>query len=212
MQHPNTREEKNSARLGTPAQILWLDKSQRATSRVNRKMPLHIIGIDGGLKGGIASLATEDARFEPRLTAFYMPTRAIKVSKKDRDRVDGDALRVLFESLRSAHGHPDMLYLEEAVGVRGQSAARAASFGVSVGIVEGVALALNIPVTLVKAVVWKRHPEIGLIGETKATSQALASLMFPEALREFRRAEDDGVAEAALIAFYGWLMERKRHG
>lgn len=67
--------------------------------------------------------------------------------------------------------------------------------------VAGVLAGLGTPVTYVQPAVWKRRA--GLIGASKSASRHLATATWPDHAPAFRKARDDGRAEAALIARHG---------
>lgn len=105
-------------------------------------------------------------------------------------------------------------YVEKVGGVGRQSASRSFNFGFGTGVIYGVLAANGVAPEEVTPVKWKaafglkRGP-----GETDASfkgrSRALASELFPEYAHLFKRAKDDGRAEAALIAYYGAAQLRK---
>jgi crossover junction endodeoxyribonuclease RuvC len=75
------------------------------------------------------------------------------------------------------------------------------TFGTGYGRVLGIIESNLIPLTLVPSSKWK--PEMGLRGQEKSASIALAKQMFPHIASQLARAKDDGRAEAILIAYYG---------
>jgi crossover junction endodeoxyribonuclease RuvC len=74
------------------------------------------------------------------------------------------------------------------------------AFGEGFGIVKGVLAALGIPCQLVPPAKWKR--DMGL-NQSKDGSRAKAIAKWPAHAYEFKRAKDDGKAEACLIAAWG---------
>jgi len=101
--------------------------------------------------------------------------------------------------------------LEKVGGVPGQSAHNSFKFGRSVGELVGVCLASGIVPIEIPPQVWKaklglRRAEGMTQSQNKAQSLALARSLWPEHVKSFARAKDDGNAEAALIGHY-WLEE-----
>ena len=68
------------------------------------------------------------------------------------------------------------------------------------GALKGALAWRDIPVKLVRPSIWK--PAMGLTGD-KSASRELAMQRFPAQSDLFKRAKDDGRAEAALLALYG---------
>ena len=81
----------------------------------------------------------------------------------------------------------------------GQGVVSTFNFGYNAGILLGVLEAHRLTVLKVKPNVWKCN--MGL-DRNKNTSIALAKKKFPDYSSYFKRAKDDGRAEAALIAWY----------
>jgi crossover junction endodeoxyribonuclease RuvC len=73
-------------------------------------------------------------------------------------------------------------------------------FGRSLGVVEGVLAALNVPVTYVAPATWTKA--LGKAAGKDASRQRAIEL-FPAMSEHFKRVKDDGRAEAALIAMWG---------
>lgn len=97
-------------------------------------------------------------------------------------------------------------FIEKVGSMPGQGVSSMFKFGYAAGGVRGIIAANQIAVTLVTPPVWKKFQ--GLIGFTKkaksAASRARASDLFPSQCDLFKRVKDDGRAEAALIAHYGY--------
>lgn len=161
---------------------------------------MHVIGIDGGQKGAIASIYfTEGSNFD--LSVHRMPTIHRLVGGKSRPRVDAHVVREIllkYREISERTGDCPIVFIEQPVGLPRQSAARACEFGYSVGEVAGVAVGIELPVRLVRADAWKRW--LSLLGKDKAASIDLATMLFPANAAQLTQ---DGQAEAALIAWYG---------
>lgn len=151
-----------------------------------------IIGIDPGVSGAVALV---DASAVVR----DMPTTKASRGKSALD-VHGHGLKLLLMSW--SLGQSATAYVEQ-VQSRPRQAGQFA-FGMNYGRVLGVLEALGIPIVHVPASKWK--PAMGLRGENKATSVALAAQLFPHLKDQLygpRGAPLDGRAEALLIAYYG---------
>jgi crossover junction endodeoxyribonuclease RuvC len=79
------------------------------------------------------------------------------------------------------------------------------SFGRSLGIIEGIIAAYNIPVTFVTPGVWTKG--IGR-GAGKDASRARACELYPSHQQRFARVKDDGRADAVLIG--AWWLKANR--
>lgn len=155
---------------------------------------LPILGIDPGFTGGWA-LVDQQYRL---VDAGKMPVRL----RDKRQEIDARALADIVDASKVESAWV------EIVSPRPRQAGQF-RFGVAAGAVHGVLETLGISMNLVSALSWK--PGVGLPpkgdGETtsdhKRRSRILASRLWPDHAHRFARCVDDGVAEAALIAFYG---------
>jgi len=77
------------------------------------------------------------------------------------------------------------------------------NFGRSAGIIEGVVAAMHFPSTYVTPAAWTKA-----VGRAagKDASRMRAMELFPSKADLFKRAKDDGRADAALIAY--WYITR----
>ena len=150
----------------------------------------YIIGIDIGLDGAIAVFN------DGKLVSIHdMPTLTIESNKKAKRQIAaGDLAYLLCEP------EIDHAYVERPASRPGQSVVAMFNFGRSLGVVQGVLAALQIPVTYVAPATW-----IKAIGKPagKDGSRHRAMELFPDQLDLFKRVKDDGRAEAALIATWG---------
>jgi crossover junction endodeoxyribonuclease RuvC len=153
-----------------------------------------IIGIDPGFTGAIAFLA--DTR---SLEIYDMPTHLIM----GRKQVDGEELAFLLGEIRKGRHKIQYAAVEDVSAMPEQGVTSTFRFGYSAGIVMGVLQALEIKVLRVKPSVWK--PALGLSSDKKK-SLALARKRFPQYKAYFKRAMDDGRAEAALLAHFAREM------
>lgn len=137
------------------------------------------IGIDPGKKGAFA-LIYEDGKaivhtWDERKFVFYM----IEVQ-----------------------GSPCIACLEHVSAMPGQGVTSMFTFGQNFGFIQGVLTAYGIPYELVRPQKWKK--EFSITGD-KNSSIAVCKRLFPNVslLRtEKCRKEDDGLAEALLMALY----------
>lgn len=102
--------------------------------------------------------------------------------------------------------HRVTVVIEKVNGVPGQSAPASFNFGRGFGELLGVCAGLGVKPELVPPATWKW--KMGLRHADKKASLEMARGLWPN--RDwFRRAKDDGRAEAALLGLY-WLRENQR--
>lgn len=154
-----------------------------------------ILGVDPGIKGAIALYDGTD------INVIDMPS--IKAKSRGNEIVWS---QLADDFIKSEFYMADHAYIEQVGAMPGQGVVSMFKFGYAAGGIRGIIAANQIPVTLVTPPVWKKFQ--GLIGFTKkaksAASRARASDLFPSQCDLFKRVKDDGRAEAALIAHYGY--------
>ena len=157
------------------------------------------LGIDPGLSGALAFIDT----FLPNgnVGVFDIPTHELLRNGKRKREIDIATL----DAILKANG-PDRAFLELVGAMPGQGVSSVFSFGRSVGIIEALLVAHNIPYTTVAPRVWQKA--VGLRGG-KDGARLRAQQLFPGDTHIFDRAKDDGRADAALIAYYGHNKETK---
>lgn len=163
---------------------------------------MRVLGIDPGLTGAIAAYDGE------RLAVHDMPvTVQGKRSVLDSARLLDILQRDLLSAWRGASSPVYLEHVRASARQAGQS-----EFVRGAGIIEGMVIALEHRVVLVPPPTWKL--QMGLRGprgerktDRKRRSRERAAELFPGHARLFARAKDDGRAEAALIARWGWLQE-----
>lgn len=162
-----------------------------------------ILGIDPGLSGAFAVINPTTRRI---LRAGNIPTITVTRNKKSKQTVN---LPQLLADMRAiAATYPQLYaYLELVGAMPGQGVSSMFSFGRTDGSIETAIVAAGIPYEKVTPGVWKRALECLA---DKDQTLARASVLMPESAAEwtpkrgFRTKEAcKGVAEAALIAFYG---------
>lgn len=152
----------------------------------------YTIGIDPGISGAVAILDKSGGLIE----VFDMPTVELKVGKATKRRVSPE---LLTQELRGKWEMIDAAVIEQVASSPQMGVSSAFSFGESFGIIKGVLAAMHIPVQTVPPAVWKRALKLN---SSKDGSRAKAIQLWPAQAGEFKRAKDDGRAEAALIAYW----------
>ena len=153
---------------------------------------MKIMGIDPGLKGGVALW---DGR---NLVAFEVPSLKAKSRGMELD------LAMLADLLDVLCPDVDHAFIERVSSRPQEGSASAFKFGDVSGALRGLLVGRRIPITRTTPSKWKR--EMGL-GAAKDAAMARASELFPAYVTQFygpQGGKKDGVAEAALIAWYGY--------
>jgi hypothetical protein len=146
-----------------------------------------IVGIDPGITGGLACIHS----------GKLVAVESMPVHDGRADGMGIDELLTLWE--------PDAVYVESTQPMPRNGSIASFSLGLNTGIVVGAVTANRFRLVRVKPQAWKR--KMGLIGKDKTASRGLARELFPEFGDRFKLVKHDGLAEAALIARYGVLME-----
>lgn len=90
----------------------------------------------------------------------------------------------------------------EQVGARPtQGVTSMFTFGRTLGFAHALAASADAPIHFVTPTAWKG--KLGLLNADKGASREKARTLLPALAPEFERVKDDGVAEAALLAYYG---------
>ena len=149
-----------------------------------------VIGIDPGASGAIALLVSGVL-----VSVHDMPTVTVERNKSQKRQVCPAGLSLLMQQL-SPHKA-----ICEKVGARpGQGVSSMFSFGRSVGIIEGVLAAKQIPVTFTTPQAWQKQSGAA---KGKDGSRQRVMELFPCQAHLFARVKDDGRADAVLIALMG---------
>lgn len=158
---------------------------------------LKILGVDPGLHGGWA-LLDDNANL---IDARHFPHRHNLKSSDVTLEIDLHALAAQIEAIGPTHA------IIEAVSSRPRQAG-AFKFGFNTGAVHGVMASFGVETQTVAPQVWKSVYGIKRRDDTKRQTKNEARIIaannFPEHAKLFERVKDDGVAEAALIALWGW--------
>lgn len=157
---------------------------------------LRILGVDpGSATGGFALYGMGPDDFQPELqAAFDLPT----LKSKGR----GTEIDILELRDRLAGLVWDHAYIELVQARPGEGRGSGFKFGVGCGIIQGVVVGRGKPFTRIPPGVWK--PKMGLNSD-KEFSRTRALQLFPEKSSLFRLKKSHNLAEAALIAYYGWM-------
>ena len=148
-----------------------------------------VLGMDPGLKGAIARLTDDD-----ELWIEDVPTLPCKPKGNEVN------IPVLNEIIETLSFEADHAFIEQVSSMPKQGVATTFKFGETYGAQRALVVAHGVPVTYIPPSKWK--PEIGLTKD-KNLSRTRATQLFPKFAHYFKRAKDDGRAEAALIAYYG---------
>lgn len=158
---------------------------------------MFIVGIDPGLSGGIAYYTPD------QLFAYRTPTVAVPYVKKGKKTTRNDMdLNHIYEEMRiSDITH---VFLEQVSAMPGQGVTGMFRFGQNLGQWQGMLAGLGLDYTMVRPQVWKK--QAGLIKASKGDSVELARKLWPNTDSFKYKTADEGRAEAALIARYGWMQ------
>jgi len=147
-----------------------------------------ILGIDPGASGSLCLLHESTGDYVAHL---QMPK--VKVGKANR--VNAAAVTDFIETYINDIKH---CYLEKVHAMPGQGVSSMFSFGHSAGIVEGVVVALGIPLTLVTPQSWKKTA--GLIGKDKDAARSRAIQLYPGIRDLDLKGKGQALADSMLIA------------
>ena len=150
------------------------------------------IGIDPGISGAIAIVSDDGVEL------FDMPI--VPKSSGKGNEVDCVNLSMILHT-QKYNSNLSTVYVEKVHAMPGQGVTSMFGFGRSLGVVEGVLAALEMPYVFVNPQKWKRLA--GLQGKKKHYSVTVASKLYPRVADQLTRKKDVGRADALLIAHYG---------
>ena len=156
-----------------------------------------LLGIDPGLSGALAGWNGTD------LKVYEIPT--VKSSGRGNE-VNWPLLSEKWDELFFWADH---VYLERVASRPGEGVSSAFKFGTVFGGLRAMAADRRLPLTLVTPNVWKKHYGIQA---SKSGAVRRASELFPAYASLFHGPKGglrDGIAEAALIARYGYEKEHQ---
>lgn len=151
------------------------------------------VGIDPGLSGALAFRSDEE------MDVLSMPTLTITKTKGVRRVLDLTALANIIDD-KTKNAARVSVFIERVSAMPKQGVASMFSFGESYGAIKGIVAANFLPMTLVTPVTWKAKLKVS---RNKDDARYRASQLMPRFAHLWARRSDDGMAEAALIAFYG---------
>jgi crossover junction endodeoxyribonuclease RuvC len=154
-----------------------------------------VMSIDPGLSGAIA-VFIDDVLID----IIDTPTHELTRNGKTKRQIAAADLAGIFTQHDPRH-----VIVEKVSAMPGQGVTSMFSFGRSLGVIEGIIAAYNIPVTYVTPGVWTKS--IGR-GAGKDASRARACELYPSHQKSFARVKDDGRADAVLIGAW-WLKANK---
>jgi crossover junction endodeoxyribonuclease RuvC len=155
----------------------------------------YVIGIDPGISGAIAVF---DWATQSLVEVVDMPTLEVDSGKTKKRHISAVSLANYLTLFSNAH-----VVIEKVGAMPGQGVSSMFNFGRSAGIIEGVVAAMQFPSTYVTPAIWTKA-----VGRAagKDASRMRAMELFPAQAGCFKRAKDDGRADAALIAY--WYITR----
>jgi crossover junction endodeoxyribonuclease RuvC len=150
---------------------------------------MKILGVDPGIRGGLAIVLIVDGAAPRLIDAIDIPTVGIKAG----ERIDAIAVRSWIET------HcPDHALVERGQALPRQGGSSGFKFGRACGAIEAAIALCNVPLTIVEPSQWKKLH--GLRGKDKEQSRQRTLQLFPGAHSLLARKKDHQRAEAALIA------------
>ena len=151
----------------------------------------YVIGIDPGISGAIAVF---DWYTKSLVEVVDMPTLEVDSGKTKKRHISAVSLANYLTLFSNAH-----VVIEKVGAMPNQGVSSMFNFGRSAGIIEGVVAALRMPHTYVTPQTWTKG-----VGRAagKDASRMRAMELFPTRAELFKRAKDDGRADAALIAYW----------
>jgi hypothetical protein len=163
-------------------------------------MIMRIIGIDPGFAGGVACIDTVTQELVGVCDTPLLMTRGGK--KREYHVVDMAGVIRGYALARET-----MVWLEQAQAMPKQGVTSTFHTGKGFGVWLGILGALELPYQTVRPADWMRSLFKGLHGEGKERSVLFSSRVFPgiNLIPTGCRVPKDGRADAACIAYYGWM-------
>jgi Holliday junction resolvasome RuvABC endonuclease subunit len=153
---------------------------------------MKILGIDPGVRGGLAFVLINDGAAPQLVDALDIPVTGVGA----KERVDVLAVRRWIQFHQPQHA-----FIERAQAMPKQGASSGFKYGRATGAIEAVIACCEIPLTIVEPSVWKKFHH--LRGGDKEAGRQRALQLFPAAHALLARKMDHGRGEAALIALAG---------
>ena len=153
---------------------------------------MRILSIDPGLSGAWAVIDTETGIRD----CNDLPVAGLKADR----RVTAPLLRNIVVNFK-----PDMAVVEQASAMPKQGVSSMFRYGQAYGCILGVIGACDVPMTLVRPNLWKKH--FNLAGGDKEAARNRAIALAPECASALARKKDHQRAEALLIGL--WFVDRR---
>jgi crossover junction endodeoxyribonuclease RuvC len=153
-----------------------------------------ILGIDPGLDGALAVYSPQHNAVQ----TWDLPMLHFLVNKKEKRYLDVSGLKVWMDDHDILFNH---VIMENPNAMPKQGITSAFNFGQTIGLLIGLVTGLGCKLTLVRPANWKRAMSLD---SDKDKCRQRASQLFPKCAGQWLRKKDDGRAEAALLAYYGY--------
>jgi crossover junction endodeoxyribonuclease RuvC len=150
-----------------------------------------VLGVDPGIKGGLAIVEIADGAAPVLVECIDIPV----IGTGAKERVDTAAIRNFIDRHK-----PTRALIERAQAMPRQGSSSGFKYGRAVGAIEATIALCLVPVEIIEASAWKRHWH--LPGKDKESGRQKALQLFPAAHGALARKRDHGRAEAALLALY----------
>lgn len=159
-----------------------------------------VAGIDPGKKGGLFVLSDVD---DLQSFAYTIPIlKLMDSSSKLKEKPDYANWEHNWSQALKCANH---VYIEQVHAMPGQGVTSMFSFGQTFGFMHCIVVASGIPYTFISPQKWKKLANIPP-KSSGDDSRNRASQLLPQHSHLWTRKKDDGIAEAALIAYIGNLL------
>ncbi len=154
------------------------------------------IGIDPGCSGALSYYDGKE------LLVYDMPYFEVTKGKFKRKVIDVKGLKKVLEEIPYGIYRPHV-YIEQVSAMPGNAATTMFSFGEGYGALKATIILMDFAHSFISPQTWKK--KMGCTKD-KDTSRLIASQLLPAHSHNWDRKKDDGRAEAALIALYGYNL------
>lgn len=148
-----------------------------------------ICGIDPGLNGGISFMSDNFLICKP------VPVETYRVAGKTRKFLSVASICELLDDYS-----PKLVFIEKQQAMPKQGVVSTFRTGFGYGIYLGLIVALGYKFVEVRPQVWKK--DLGVTSDKDQARQRATELM-PDASACWEKRNQDGIAESALIAYWG---------
>lgn len=153
-------------------------------------------GIDPGRSGGFVLLEAGTSELPRVLEVHLVPLHLFDGKQKPDFAV---MCNEWLPKLKTC----SHVFIEKVGAMPGQGVTSMFSFGYVAGFMDCLVKAAMVPHTFLTPQGWKKV--VGISGSDKDVSRRRATQLFPASADAFKRKKDDGPAEAALIAYSGFI-------